>query len=140
MAYLLDTCLLSEVWKPAPDAGVVSWLGSQLESDLFISVLTLGELKKGIQRLATGKRRARLLRDFTLLRSRFASRVLEVSAGVAERWGDLAASAAHDGRHLHVVDGLLAATALEAGFVLVTRNIADFTSTPVPTLNPWASR
>ncbi len=138
--FVLDTCLLSEIWKPAPDAGVLDWLGSSVEADLFVSVLTLAELKKGISQLASGKKKAALLRDYTLLRSRFSSRVLEVSAAVAERWGDLASTAVRTGRHLRVVDGLIAATALEAGCVLVTRNVADFESTTVPTLNPWSSR
>ncbi len=79
MAYLLDTCILSEVWKPAPNAGVVSWLSESIEDELFLSVLTLGELQKVLDRLPSGK-------------SRFSSRLLPVTAAVAERWGTLAAT------------------------------------------------
>lgn len=138
MAFLLDTCLLSELMKPKPDAGVLEWLKASFESDLFISVLTLGELKQGIERLATGKKKAGLQREYTQIRSQFSSRTLPVGSGVAERWGGLSAAASSAGRHLHVVDGLIAATALEAGCVLVTRNVADFEHTTVPTLDPWS--
>ena len=137
MAYLLDTCLLSEVWKPAPNQGVIEWLSSSAEDELFLSVLTLGELKKGIERLPTGKKRDRITSDYGLLRSRFSSRVLPISDLVAERWGGLAAAAGDAGRHLHVVDGLIAATALIAGLTVVTRNVDDFAPAPVPILDPW---
>ena len=138
MSYLLDTCLLSEVWKPKPNQGVLDWLGASREDELFLSVLTLGEIKKGIARLPSGKRKTALGRDYALLRSRFSSRVLGVTETVAETWGELSAHAARDGRHLHVVDGLLAATALVAGLAVVTRNGADFAVTPVPLVDPWA--
>lgn len=137
MAYLLDTCLLSEIWKPSPNEGVATWLGGSSEGELFLSVLSIGELKKGIEKLADGKKKASLLRDYVVLRSRFSQRILAVTDVVAERWGDLAATTARAGRHLHVVDGLVAATALVAGFVLITRNVVDFDATPVPLLNPW---
>lgn len=137
MGYLLDTCLLSEVWKPKPNRGVLDWLGESREDELFLSVLTLGEIQKGIARLPAGKKRGALERDYALLRSRFSSRVLGVTETVAETWGQLSASAARDGRHLHVVDGLLAATALVAGLTVVTRNGADFAVTPVPLIDPW---
>jgi predicted nucleic acid-binding protein len=138
MAYLLDTCLLSEVWKPAPNDGVIEWLRRSREDELFLSVLTLGELKKGIERLPPGKKKQGLLRDYALVRSRFSSRILAITDVVAERWGELSASAARSGKHLHVVDGLLAATALVSGFTVVTRNVADFAQTPVPLLDPWS--
>ncbi len=137
MAYLLDTCLLSEVWKPKPNAGVVVFLGQAAEDELFLSVLSLGEMRKGIERLTAGKKKERLVRDYLLLRSRFSSRVLAVTDTVAEQWGDLAASSARAGRHLRVVDGLVAATAMVAGLTIVTRNVADFAVTPVPVLDPW---
>jgi toxin FitB len=137
VAYLLDTCLLSEVWKPKPNSGVLDWLAGATEEELFLSVLSLGEIKKGIERLADGKRKQRLLRDYVVLRSRFSSRVLAVTDVVAERWGDLAAHATAAGRHVHVVDGLVAATALVFGLTVVTRNVGDFSMTPAPLLDPW---
>jgi predicted nucleic acid-binding protein len=137
MAFLLDTCLLSEVWKPAPNAGVVDWLAASMEDDLFLSVLSLGELKRGIALLPDGRKKLRLLRDYGELRSRFSSRVLPVTDAVAERWGDLAAAGTRGGRHVHVVDGMLAATALVHGLTLVTRNVRDVAAMPVPVVNPW---
>jgi predicted nucleic acid-binding protein len=137
VAFLLDTCLISEIWKPKPNAGVLAWIGGSDETEMHISVLCLGELRKGIGRVPASKRRQRLLRDYALLRSRFSSRVLPVTDQAAERWGDLAADAAASGRHLHVVDGLMAATALVFGLELVTRNVADFATTHVPIVDPW---
>lgn len=140
MAFLLDTCLLSDVWKPAPNPGVVEWLSGSDEDELFLSVLTLGVLKKGIDGLPSGKKRDRLTTDYGLVRSRFSSRVLPITDVVAERWGTLPAEAARAGKPLHVVDGLLAATALVAGLTVVTRNGADFAVTRVPVIDPWAGR
>ena len=137
MGHLLDTCLLSEVWKPSPNDGVIDWLEGSTEDDLFLSVLSIGELKKGISNLPDGKRKARFLRDYALLRSRFSARILPVSDLVAERWGDLGADAQRRGRHLHVVDGLIASTALVFGMSVVTRNVSDFAMLPVPIVNPW---
>jgi predicted nucleic acid-binding protein len=137
VGYLLDTCLLSEVWKASPNRGVMDWLGSSSEDQLFLSVLSLGELKKGIERLAVGRKKQTLTRDYGALRSRFSSRILPVTDVVAERWGEIAANATSAGRHLHVVDGLVAATALVFGLTVVTRNVSDFDTTAVPLLNPW---
>lgn len=137
MSFLLDTCLLSEVWKKSPNEGVVEWLADSFEDELHLSVLSLGEIRKGIGRAPDGKRKQGLLRDYAKLRSRFASRILPVTDAVAERWGDLAASASRAGRAVRVVDGLLAATAYEFGLSVVTRNVADFEATSVRVTNPW---
>jgi hypothetical protein len=137
VGHLLDTCLLSEVWRPTPNDGVVKWLEGSVEDELFLSVLSLGELKKGIEKLPERKKKSRLLRDYTLLRSRFFTRILPVTDTVAERWGELSATADRAGRHLHVVDGLLAATALVFGLTVVTRNVGDFAGVPVPVEDPW---
>lgn len=138
MSYLLDTCLLSEVWKASPNPGVMEWLKPSAEDELFLSVLSLGELKKGIEKLPTGKKKQKLLVDYGYLRSRFSSRIVAVTDLVAERWGALSADASRSGRHLHVVDGLVAATALVFGLTVVTRNLGDFATTPVPWVNPWS--
>ena len=138
MPFLLDTCLISEVWKPAPDPGVIDWLTGSIEDELFLSVLTLGELRKGITGLAEGRKKQRLVRDYGLLRSRFGARVLSVGDLVAERWGELSAEASRQGRTIHVVDGLLAATVMVHGLTLVTRNVTDFATVPVPIENPWS--
>ena len=137
MGFLLDTCLVSDLWKPRPNPGVVAWLEAAFEEELHLSALTFGEIRKGIDKLADGRRKERLEHDYALLRSRFSGRILPVTDVVAERWGTLAAAAARGGRDLHPIDGLLSATALCAGLVLVTRNVMDFAPTPVPLVNPW---
>ena len=133
--YLLDTNVVSETRKPRPDPNVTAWLEGVDRDALYVSVLTLGEARKGIARLRV--RDPRGAEDIRCwlddLRRLFADRLLPVDADVAERWGDLAGA----GRTLAVVDGLLAATALVHGLTLVTRNVADVESTGVAVLDPW---
>lgn len=138
MKYLLDTCVISELVRPKPDPSVVAWVRDQQEQHLFLSVLVLGELRKGIQRLPEGPKRARLENWLDCdLKLRFAGRWLTVDEEVAERWGLVTADAIRRGVGVPVLDGLLAATALVNGMTLVTRNTADVRSTGVLFLNPW---
>jgi predicted nucleic acid-binding protein len=139
MRFLLDTCVISELVKPRPQRSVAEWVREQPEERLFLSVLTLGELSRGIGRLADGRKKRQLAtwlqRD---LKPRFAGRWLAVDEEVAERWGMLHADAACQGRTMPVIDGLLAATALVHGMTLVTRNDADVRPSGNMILNPWA--
>ncbi len=138
MKFLLDTCVVSELVRPAPLAALVDWINNQPEERLFMSVLTLGELRKGIDRLPEGAKRTRL--EIWLdsdLRIRFAGRWLPVDEEVAERWGLIAANTMSKGLTLPVIDGLIAATALTHGMTVVTRNAADMAGTEVPIFNPW---
>jgi toxin FitB len=108
------------------------------ENQLYLSVLTLGEIRKGASALPESRRRSQL--EVWLERQvkvRFSGRILPISDDIAERWGWLAAEAKIRGRSLPVIDGLLAATALHHNLVLVSRNITDFLITRVPILNPW---
>ena len=136
--FLLDTNVISELIKSKPDGNVLRWIDETEETILFLSVLTLGEIRNGIERLNPGKRRGRLESWLTVdLRLRFQDRILTVNEAIAERWGALSARAAKKGRPVPVIDGLLAATALHHDLMLVTRNDTDVTGTGVPTLNPW---
>ena len=136
--FLLDTNVISELVKPKPDDRLLRWIEETDESILFLSVLTLGEIRNGVQRLRSGLRRGRLESWLqTDLPSRFYGRILPVDAGIADRWGMLSAIAAAKGKPLPVIDGLLAATALHHHLTLVTRNVSDVAGTGVPTLNPW---
>ncbi len=137
MKLLLDTCVFSELWKPAPSAQVVHWLGSVREEDLHLSVLTLGEIQRGVSKLGHTRRASHLGALFADLRDRFAANTFPVTAEIALRWGALSAEAGKKGRPLHPVDGLLCATALSHGLTVVTRNEGDFAVTGVPLLNPW---
>lgn len=134
MSFLVDTCALSELTKPAPMARVVDWFDAAPPEALFVSVLTLGEIRKGVERLEEGQRRARIAAWLeTELPGWFEDRVLPVDAGAAEEWGRLAARIPN----LPAIDGLIAATVLRHRLTLVTRNEKDFADTGVDLLNPW---
>jgi predicted nucleic acid-binding protein len=138
VSYLLDTNCISEPTREKPEPRVLSWLDAVDESQLYLSVLTLGEIRKGASALPDSRRRSHL--EIWLERQvkvRFSGRILPISDDIAERWGWLAAQAKMKGRSLPVIDGLLAATALQHNLVLVSRNVTDFLSTSVPVLNPW---
>jgi predicted nucleic acid-binding protein len=138
VSFLLDTNVVSEWVKPRPNAGVVAWLADADEDRVFISVVSLAELRYGIERLAAGKRRARLeawLRNELPLR--FEGRVLSVDGAVAEAWGKLVAGREAAGRPVGVMDAFIAATAEIHGLTLVTRNLADFKSSVGDMVNPW---
>ena len=136
--FLLDTNLVSELIKSHPDAKVVAWIQETDEAILFLSVLTLGEIRNGIERLNLGRRRGRLESWLKLdLRARFRNRILPIDDRIAERWGALSAVAAAKGKPVPVIDGLLAATAMHHDLMLVTRNTPHLAATGVPTLNPW---
>jgi len=136
--YLLDTCVISEAIKAKPDRRVVGWLADSVEERLFLSVLTLGELEKGIAMLPASKKRDRIRRwvDEELC-GRFRGRVLDIDGDVALQWGRLQGEAASRGRTLPVIDGLLAATALVHNLTVVTRNVSDLAVAGVQMLDPW---
>lgn len=137
MRFLLDTMVISEAARQSPDPQVAAWLGSHASADLGISVLTLGEIAKGVEMMAEGRRRRDLAGWLeTDLPGLFRDRVLWIDQAVAIRWGQLA------GQHktLPVVDGLLVATASVHRLELVTRNVKDTAGLGVPILDPWTSQ
>jgi toxin FitB len=139
--YLLDTCVVSEIQRPRPDEGVREWLDGIDGADLFLSVVTLGEIAQGIEKVRAkdeGKAHA-LERWLTQLRVRFAQRLIPIDDVIADQWGRLNGRSLASGQQRPLSDHLLAATALVRGMVLVTRNTRDFTHTPVVLLNPWRS-
>jgi predicted nucleic acid-binding protein len=136
--FLLDTNVVSELVKPRPAQSVVKWVDSTDENLLFLSVLTLGEIRKGIAGLVKRGRRGALETWLeTSLRSRFAGRILAVDEAVADRWGALSAAAAAAGAPVPGIDGLLAATALQHNLTLVTRDAADVARTGALVFNPF---
>jgi len=136
--FLLDTNVVSELVAPKPNDRVSRWVEQTDESILFLSVLTLGEIRNGVERLRPGRRRGRLESWLQVdLPRRFQDRILPVTAAVADRWGAATAIAAAKGKPVPVIDGLLAATALHYDLTLVTRNTSDVSGTGVSTLNPW---
>jgi predicted nucleic acid-binding protein len=138
--FLLDTNVVSELVKLKPEPKVAAWMEATEESLLRMSVLTLGEIRKGIDSLSDRSRRTALeswLNHDLLIR--FANRILDVDQAVADRWGRLFAKAMAAKQLLPVVDGLLAATAIHHNLTLVTRNTKDVSLTGVPIINPWAT-
>ena len=136
--YLLDTNCVSELVRVKPESRVVEWMEATDEAVLYLSVLTLGEIRKGLAGLPQGRRRTHLETWLEVeLQARFAGRILPIDAPVADRWGLLAAQAKSRGMSLAIIDGLLAATALHYNLTVVTRNSSDFQNAQVQVLNPW---
>lgn len=135
---LLDTNIITEVSRRQPNEGVVRWLEHAPEAQLYLSVLTLGEIRKGIAKLGASKRQTELSEWLEeVLTPRFAGRILDVDVETAILWGHLSGEAEQRGQPLPVIDTLLAATALRHELILVTRNERDFTRYPIGLLNPW---
>jgi predicted nucleic acid-binding protein len=141
--FLLDTNVISEFAHPdnEPEARVRQWLESVDPESLYASVLTCGEIRKGIEKLDAGKRRTHLEqwleKDF---HEWFENRLLVVNEAIANRWGILTAEARRKGRPLAIIDGLLSATALEHDLTVVTRNSSDFSNIGASVLNPWEAK
>ena len=136
--FLLDTNIPSERWRAQPAASVAVWLGSQVKTAQFISVVTVGELGKGAMLLPPGAKRTRIEHSIeVLIPAWFGERVLPVTQAITERWGSLDAQRQQIGRPLGVVDGMIAATALKRGLTVVTRNFKDFAGLGVAIFNPW---
>ncbi len=136
--YLLDTNCISELVRIRPEPRVQEWITSVDERALFLSVLTLVEIRKGVAGLAQDKRKLQLENWLLQLKFRFAERVLPIDEEITDHWGQLTATAKSQGKVLSVIDGLLAATALHHNLVIATRNVNDFAATPVLVHNPWS--
>ncbi len=137
MNFLLDTCVLSETIKPKPDIGLVSWLKNQKPDNLFVCSISLGELRKGIDRLPGGKKRHDQLLWLLAMINEYDGRFIDFDTESALRWGSLSASLETSGKPMPVLDAMIAACALRYGYTLVTRNERDYQHSGVPMVNPW---
>ncbi len=138
MKYLLDTNVISELVSKRPDKRVVKWVDAQDPHSFFLSVITIGEIQKGIEKLDESERKARLqawLNGDLLLR--FSGRMLALDVDVMMTWGAMAGRLDRSGTPMPAVDSLLAAQARHHHCCLVTRNESDFVAADIPTLNPW---
>jgi len=139
MNYLLDTCIISELIKQEPNQKVIQWISNIDEASLFISVLTIGELHKGIEKLPESRKKNTLHKWVTYdLRRRFKNRIINFDIQTATTWGKIQAKSELSGKTLPAIDGLIAATGFFHDLVVVTRNIKDMKASDVELLNPWA--
>jgi toxin FitB len=140
LSFLLDTNVISEWVKPKPHTGVIRWLAEADEDRVFISVISIAEVRRGLERMAKGQHRDRiaawLWEDLPV---RFEGRILPVDLAIAQEWGVAIQNARSRGIGLSVMDGFLAATAQAQKMTLVTRNTSDFRGLGLEILDPWAT-
>ena len=137
MNYLLDTCVISELVKPSPNEKVIDWIKDTPNERLFLSVITIGEIRKGLTKLPESKRKASLTDWLNTLLEDYQSRIYTIDLTVAENWGNLQGAAEAAGNPLASVDSLIAAVAYTNNLVLVTRNESDFKASNIPIFHPW---
>ena len=137
MSYLLDTNVISEPKRKRPDQKVIQWLGSLDDADIYLSALTVGEMKKGAVKLPSGRNRVLVQNYLEKVRNRFAGRILPITERTFLVWGKMMAEFEQRGIVRPALDSLLEATALEHDLILVTRNVRDFQHSSVTILNPW---
>jgi len=138
MRVLLDTCVISELRKEAPNSGVTAAIDEIPSDNLFLSVITLGEVVKGISLLVESKRKRDLQSWLLELERFYEDRVLEIDSEAARIWGESTANAQKKGRIVSAPDGLIAATAQRHGLHLMTKNVSDFEDTGAILINPWS--
>ena len=138
MTYLLDTCLVSELVAKQPNPNAIQWFKSQSPKTLYLSVITMGEIARGVGKLVPSKRKDNLQRWLDEeLPNQFSERILGIDTQTMRIWGDLVGRLEQKGRPLPVMDSLIAATAFQHSLSLVTRNESDFAGTTVTIVNPW---
>jgi predicted nucleic acid-binding protein len=141
VSWLLDTCVITELVRPRPKASVVRWVQERDEDALFLSVITIGELEKGIAKLPDSTKRVTLEQWVRReLADRFRDRLLVIDSGVAARWGAMAGASEARGLPLPVIDSLIAATSLQHDLTVVTRNTDDFERCGARCFNPWVGK
>ncbi len=137
MNFLIDTCLVSEFKRPQPEPKVIRWLSDQIEESLYLSVVTIGEIQRGISLLADSRKKTELENWLHSLIIRYNGRIMRLDSEELIIWGDTVAKLEKRGRTLPLMDSLIAATALSHDLTLVTRNETDFDGIGVRVLNIW---
>jgi predicted nucleic acid-binding protein len=138
MKFLLDTCVISEIIQPKPSSKVIKWIKNEEENNFFISVLTVGELHKGIEKLPESKRKEELHNWVENdLKERFWNRIINIDLHVAMQWGKIQGIAEKAGKPIPAIDSLIAATGIAHHLTVVTRNTTDMKESGVVLLNPW---
>ena len=137
MNYLLDTCVISEIVKPAPSSRVIMWINSIPSERLFLCSITIGEIRKGLTKLPESKKKERLTDWLNTLLENYKDRIYPIDVTVAENWGVMQGKAENEGMPMSSIDSLIAATSRTHNLVLVTRNEKDFQISKLPVINPW---
>ncbi len=138
MKYLLDTCVISELVKKNPNKRVVKCIFGTTETNLFISVLTIGELHKGIEKLPESRKKEKLHKWLNCdLKERFKNRIINFDLQVATIWGKIQAQSESAGKTMPAIDGMIAATGIANDFIIITRNISDMEISGASLLDPW---
>ncbi len=138
MKYLLDTCLISELTKSKPNNKVVDWVLDENETNFYVSVLTFGELHKGIEKLPESRKKEELrIWVENELKNRFQNRIIGIDIRITTTWGKIQCVAEKKGRPMPAIDSLIAATGIAHDLIVVTRNISDMEQSGVKLLNPW---
>ena len=138
MKFLLDTCVISEIIRPKPSAKVIKWIKNEDENNFFISVLTFGELHKGIEKLSKSERKEKLHNWVENdLKDRFRNRIITIDLHVAMQWGKIQGISEKAGRPMPAIDSLIAATGIVHHLTVVTRNTSDMNGSGVGLFNPW---
>lgn len=138
MNYVLDTNVISELVAREPNQQVVEWVDRLDPETVYLSVITIGELRNGIEKLAPSRRKDQLAHWLTNdLLLRFAGKIVDITPRVMLVWGELTGRLERDGKTMPAIDSLIAASVLAGEFTLVTRNENDFLSAGIPIVNPW---
>lgn len=137
MKYLLDTCVISEMIKPSPDKKLLRWVENEPSSSLFLSVITIGEIRKGLSKLPASRKKEKLTIWLNMLLEEYSNRILLIDLTVAENWGEMQGRSEKKGAVMPSIDGLIAAITYTNNMTLVTRNENDFISANIPIINPW---
>lgn len=138
MSFLIDTCCISELTKKHPDQNVISWFSNQDETEMYVSVITFGELIKGVDKLSASKKKVELNQWINNdLKQRFRNRILDISLTEVKKWGEILTLCENKGTPIPAIDALIAATALVHDLTVVTRNIKDMQPSGAYILNPW---
>ena len=137
MRFLIDTCVVSEWKRRQPNESVLAWLDTLADDQIAFSILTIGELSKGILRLPKGRRRDELQEWLQDLRDIYTANILPVSFREVEAWAAICAEASRSGKTVSAIDGLLAGTARAHRLTVATRNVTDFLPSGVPLFDPW---
>ncbi len=139
MNYLLDTCVISEIVRPSPEKKVIEWINITPDERLFLCVVTVGEIHKGLSKLPESKKKNLLANWLNTLLVDYQNRIYPIDLTVAENWGIILGRAEKAGSPVAAIDGLIAAIARTHNLILVTRNESDFAGCGITTLNPWAT-